>query len=155
MAVPFSPFEPKVSFRYALLIDGITAFTCKAAGMPDLDQGEIVIDYKNVEFKVKGKSRWQNIDVTLYDPVEPSAAREVHTWIEEHHNSETGIDGYAFQQYKKDISIQALDPALVPVETWDIYGAYVQNSNWGDMDWSSEEAKELSLTINYDYAVLR
>lgn len=150
----FKEFEPKVAFRHKLYIDGITAYTCKTAAMPSLDQGEIVIDYINVDFKVKGKSRWQDISVTLYDPVDPSAAQEVHDWIEAHHNSKTGIDGFAFGGYKKDISIHALDPEGTPVEKWAIKGAYINTSNWGTMDWSADEAKMIELNIKYDYAYL-
>lgn len=151
----FVPFEPKVQFRHRLIIDGIEAYVCKATSLPQLDNGEIVIDHINVDFKVKGKSRWQDINVTLYDPVVPSAAQQVHEWIEVHHNSETGLDGYAFLEYKKDICIHALDPKGIPVEKWDVYGAFVADSNWGQLDWSSDDAKEIELTIKYDYAVLR
>ena len=150
----FTKFEPKVAFRHKLLIDGITAYSCKAVNMPSIDQGEIVIDYINTDFKVKGKSRWQDITVTLLDPVDPSAAKEVHDWIKKHHDSESGIDGFAFSDYKKDITIQALDPKGAPVEIWTLSGAYVKSVNWGDMDWSADEAKQIELTITYDYAVL-
>ena len=150
----FTPFEPKVAFRYTLNIDGIPGFLCKASGMPKIDNGEIIIDYINTDFKVKGKSRWQDISVTLYDPVTPSGAQAVHDWIKIHHDSESGEDGFAFDEYKKDITLEALDPHGSPVETWTLYGAYIGDTNWGDMDWANDEAKTLELTIKYDYAVL-
>lgn len=150
----FTPFEPKVAFRYTLTIDGIPGFICKSSGMPNLDNSEIVIDYINTDFKVKGKSRWQDITVTLYDPVTPSGAQAVHDWIKIHHNSESGQDGFAFDEYKKDITLEALDPHAAPVETWTLYGAFIGASNWGDMDWATDEAKTIELTMKYDYAVL-
>ncbi len=150
----FTSFEPKVAFRFKMLVNGLTAYTIKASSMPSLDNGEIVIDYINTDFKVKGKSRWQDITVTLYDPVDPSAAKEVHDWIKIHHNSESGKDGFAFDEYKKDITIQALDPHGAPVEVWTLHGAFIGASNWGDMDWSTDEAKTIELTLKYDYAVL-
>lgn len=150
----FTPFEPKVTFRHRLIIDGITAYTCKAASMPVLEQGGIVIDYINVDFKVKAKSRWEDMSVTLYDPVDPSAAQEVHDWIEIHHNSRTGIDGFAFDEYKKDITLEALDPKGTAVEKWTIKGAFISNSNWGSMDWAAEDAKTIELNIKFDYAYL-
>ena len=151
----FTPFEPKVAFRYTLSIDGIPSHICKSSGMPNLDNGEIVIDYINTDFKVKGKSRWQDITVTLYDPVTESGAAACHRWIKQHHNSESGVDGFAFEAgYKKDITLEALSPQGLPVETWTLYGAFIGSANWGDMDWSSEEAKTIELTLKYDYAVL-
>jgi hypothetical protein len=47
-----------------------------------------------------------------------------------------------------------LDPHGVPVEVWDIKGAFINSAKWGDMDWASDEAKNIELTIKYDYAVL-
>lgn len=151
----FIPFEPKVAFRHMVLsLDNIPAFVIKAVGMPEIDNGEIVIDYINVDFKVKGKSRWQDISITLYDPVVPSAAQAVHNWINMHHNSSTGIDGWAFQEYKRDVSVHALDPKGSPVEMWTLHGAFIGSSNWGSMDWSTDEAKTIELNIKYDYATL-
>jgi hypothetical protein len=150
----FTPFEPKVSFRFMLFIAGIPHYLCKTATMPSIENGEIAIDYINTDFYVKGKSRWNTIDVTLYDPVSPSAAALVHDWLLDHHNSSTGIDGYAFTGYKKDLLLQALDPETAPVESWTLYGAFATSVSWGDMDWTAEDAKEISLTLRYDYAVL-
>lgn len=151
----FTPFEPKVNFRYKLYMDEIPVYLCKTAALPSLEQGEIIIDYVNVDFKVKGKSRWQDISVTLYDPIDPNGSELVHNWIRDfHHNSETGIDGYAFDDYKRELKIEVLDPKGVPVETWNISGAFISSANWGSMDWSSEDAKMIELNIKYDYAVL-
>lgn len=150
----FIPFEPKVAFRFKMIIDGIATHVIKAAQMPQLEQNEIIIEHINTDFRVKGKSRWQNINITLYDPIDPNAAGQVHSWIKKHHNSLSGIDGFAFSDYKKDITMQALDPKQSPVEVWTIFGAYIKTSNWGQMDWSTEDAKQIELTLSYDYAVL-
>jgi len=153
----FKEFEPKVSFRYTLQIagTGIDAYTCKASSLPSLDQGEIVIDYINTDFKVKGKSRWQDITVTLYDPCDPSQAKAVHDWISiQHHNSLLGSDGFAFSEYKKIITLKMQDPRGGTVEQWNMVGAWVSAVNWGEADWANEEAKLIELTIKYDYAFL-
>jgi len=150
----FTPFEPKVAFRFQMIIDGIPSYVIKAAAMPVVDNSQIVIDHINTDFKVKGKSRWQDISITLYDGIEPDSAKAVHNWLLDHHNSESGIDGYAFSGYKKDITFEALDPKTAPVEIWTLYGAYVKDSNFGQMDWSSDEAKQIEVTLSYDYAVL-
>ena len=150
----FTPFEPKVSFRFFLSIAGIPSYIIKAAAMPNLDNGQINIDFNNTDFKVKAKSRWQNISITLYDPVDPSGAKAVHDWIKVHHDSQSGIDGFAFSEYKKDITLQAMDPKISAVETWTLYGTFIKVSNWGQMDWSTDEAKTIELELCYDYAVL-
>jgi hypothetical protein len=156
---PFKSFEPAVAFRYVFRSAKIgfgSAYLCKSATVPNLDQGEIVIDYINTDFKVKGKSRWQDITVTMYDPIDnPDGTKAIHDWIKIHHNSETGVDGYAFPEYKDNIKLEILDPKGAPKQTWMIYGAFISVVNWGDMDWSTDEAKTIELTIKYDYAVLQ
>lgn len=155
---PFKSFEPAVAFRFVLRSTKIgsgATYLCKAAGTPKLDQGEVVIDYINTDFKVKGKSRWQEITVTMYDPVDTKdGSNAVHEWIKQHHNSEDGTDGYAFGGYKEDMTLEVLDPKGLVVQTWKMYGAFIGSVNWGDMDWAGEDAKTIELTIKYDYAVL-
>lgn len=56
--------------------------------------------------------------------------------------------------YKKNIEIKYLDPGGKEIQGWKIFGAYIGNANWGDLDWSQGEALEIKLTIKYDYAQL-
>lgn len=150
----YVPYEPKVQFRFNMLVDGIPAFVIKAANMPQVDDGQIVMEHINTQFKVKGKSKWQDMQITLYDPIDPSTADAVHDWLKIHHNSQSGIDGFAFDEYKKDIMLQALDPKQNPVETWVLIGCYIKDSNWGQMDWSTDESKQIQITLSYDYAFI-
>ena len=153
-ATMFTPFEPKATNRFVFYIDGIESYLIKATNLPNLDNGEIVIDYINVDFKVKGKSRWQDITVTLYDPVDPTAAQMVHDWIDLTHKSDNGVDGFAFDDYKKDIDIKYVDPKGSEFQGWKLYGAFIGASNWGDLDWSTDDALQIELTLKYDYARL-
>ncbi len=100
----FTAFEPNVSFRYILTAPAFNGikFLCKAISLPKIDQGEVVIDYVNTDFKVKGKSRWQDITLQIYDAVggegtnKAMGAKDIHKWLLKHHDSENGQDGWAF-----------------------------------------------------------
>ena len=100
--IMFTPFEPKLKNRFIMQIDGINAYLIKAMNRPQIDSDEVVLEHMNVTRYVKGKSRWQPLDITLYDPVVPSAAQQVIEWVRLHHESVTGRDGYA-DFYKKNI----------------------------------------------------
>ncbi len=149
----FTQYEPKVAMRFIMYIEGIPSFIIKAADRPSLDQGEIILDHINVDRKVKGKSRWQDITITLYDPIVPSGAQAVMEWIRLHHESVTGRDGYS-DFYKKDITFNPLGPIGDKVEEWKLKGAWVKSATFGNMDWSTEDAVMIELTIAYDYAIL-
>ena len=98
--IMFTAFEPKVANRFIMYVEGIPSYLIKASNRPGITFGDVVLDHINVERKLKGKGRWNDVSITLYDPVVPSAAAKVHDWIKIHHISPTGIDGYALAEYK-------------------------------------------------------
>ena len=152
--IMFTPFEPKLKNRFIMQIDGINAYLIKAMNRPSLENDEVILEHMNTTRYVKGKSRWQPLDITLYDPIVPSAAQQVHEWILLHHESVTGRDGYS-DFYKKNITFNLLDPVGAVVEEWELKGAYIQSANFGDLDFASSDPVEISLTLRYDYAILK
>ena len=146
-------WEPKYTNRFIMYIDGIPSYLIKAAARPSMTNGEIVLDHINVDRKVKGKTRWQDVSITLYDPIVPSGAQAVIDWIRLHHESLTGRDGYS-TQYKKNITFHSLSPTGEKIEEWTLKGAFILDSNFGQMDWGTEDAVTIELTLKYDYAVL-
>ena len=101
--IMFTPFEPKTKNRYVMYIEGIPSYLIKAANRPSIQFDTIELDHINVKRYVKGKGAWQTIDITLYDPVVPSAAQAVMEWVRLSHESVTGRDGYS-DFYKKDLT---------------------------------------------------
>ena len=152
--VMFTAFEPKVANRFIMYIEGIPSYIIKAASRPSIDQGELILDHINVERKLKGKSRWQDVTVTLYDPIVPSSAQAVMEWIRLSHESVTGRDGYS-DFYKKDCSINVLGPVGDIVEEWTLKGAWVQTANFGALAFDSNDPIETTVTLRYDYAILQ
>ena len=151
--IMFTPFEPKLKNRFIMQIGGINAYLIKTANRPQIDFDEVILEHMNVTRYVKGKGRWQPLEITLYDPVVPSAAQQVMEWVRLGHEAVTGRDGYS-DFYKKDIDIFTLGPVGDVVEQWKLKGAFVSNANFGDMDWTSEAPANISITIVMDYAIL-
>ena len=150
----YTAYEPKMANRFIMYIEGIPAYLCKAASRPSLDQGEVILDHINVERKLKRKTRWQDVTVTLYDPVVPSGAQAVMEWVRLHHESVTGRDGYS-DFYKKDIDFNLLGPVGDIVEEWTLKGAYIASATFGDLDFAASDPTEIALTLRYDYAILQ
>ena len=150
----FTPFEPKLKNRYVMSIDGIPAYLIKTASRPSISFEEVELNHMNVKRYVKGKATWEAVEFTMYDPVVPSAAQAVMEWVRLHHESVTGRDGYS-DFYKKNITFNLLDPVGAVVEEWELKGAYIQSANFGDMDFASSDPVEISLTLRYDYAILK
>ena len=152
--IMFTPFEPKLKNRFIMLIDGIPAYLIKTTGRPQITFDEVELNHMNVKRFVKGKGVWDQLELTLYDPIVPSGAQSVMEWVRLAHESVTGRDGYS-DFYKKEVTIQTLGPVGDVVEEWTLKGAFIVTANFGDMDWSVSEPTEISITLRYDYAILQ
>ena len=152
--IMFTPFEPKLKNRFIMQIDGINAYLIKTMNRPQIDSDEVILEHMNVTRYVKGKSRWQPLEITLYDPIVPSASQQVIEWIRLHHESVTGRDGYS-DMYKKDITFNVLGPVGDKVEEWTLKGAFITDANFNDLDYASSDAVDIALTLRYDYAILQ
>ena len=149
----FRAFEPKVQNRFVMYFEDIPSFMVKTATAPSFTDEEITLDHINSYRKIRGKRVWDNMDLTLYDPITPSGAQAVMEWARLGYESVTGRAGYS-DFYKKDITLNQLGPVGDIVGEWIIKGAFIQSANFGQYDWSSSEVAEISLTISMDYCVL-
>ena len=150
----FRNWEPKLKNRYIMNIDGINAYLVKTMARPTIESEEVALPHMNVTRYVKGRTQWQPIDITLYDPIVPSAAQQVIEWIRLSHESVTGRDGYA-DFYKKDITINTLGPVGDKVEEWKLKGAFISTANFGSLSFDEVSPVDITLTLKYDYAILQ
>jgi hypothetical protein len=149
----YTNFEPKMKNRYIMEIDGIQSYLIKTAARPSITFETVVLDHINIKRKLQGKGEWQDISITLYDPIVPSGAQAVMEWIRLGHESITGRRGYA-DFYKKDITFYMLGPVGDKIEQWTLKGAFIQSANFGDLDFTSNDPASIELTLSYDYAIL-
>ena len=152
--IMFTPFEPKLKNRFILTIDGVPSYTIKTSTRPQIDFDEVTMEHMNVTRYLKGKGRWQPLNITLYDPIVPSAAQAVMEWVRLSHESVTGRDGYS-DFYKKDITINTLGPVGDKVEEWLCKGTWIQSAQFGDLDFAASDPVDITLTLRYDYAILQ
>jgi hypothetical protein len=150
----FTAFEPKVKNRFIMYVDGIPAYTIKKIGAVGVTMEAIQLNHINVYRKIKGKAKWDTIDLTLFDPITPSGAQSVMEWVRLHHESVTGRDGYS-DFYKKDVTINVLGPVGDIVSEWVIKGAFITKASFGDYSWDDEsQAQEITMTLDMDYCIL-
>jgi hypothetical protein len=151
--IMFTAFEPKVANRFIMYIDGIPSYMVKSVTSPSFTDGVIKLDHINTYRKIRGKREWQNMTLSLYDPITPSGAQAVMEWARLGYESVTGRAGYS-DFYKKDVTLNVLGPVGDIVGEWIIKGAFVQSSNFGTYNWSTDEAISVELVLAMDYCVL-
>lgn len=150
----FSTFEPKQVNRFVMYIDGIPTFMIKSTDSPSFTDSALQLDHINSYRKIRqGKRQWEDMSMTLYDPITPSGAQACMEWARLSYESVTGRAGYS-DFYKKDIYLNVLGPVGDIVSEWIIKGAFVTSFDSGDYDWSNEGQVDISLTVAMDYCIL-
>jgi len=150
----FTAFEPKQANRFILYMDGVPSYIVKGVNAITVTQGEVPLNHINVQRKVKGKTVWGDVQMTLFDPITPSGAQSVMEWVRLHHESVTGRDGYS-DFYKKDLVLDVLVPVGDVVSEWILKGAFIKDANFGDYNWDTvDTAVNITMTVAVDYCVL-
>jgi len=150
----YSAFEPKRVNQFIMYVDGIPSYLIKSLNGIGFDQGEIKLNHINTYRKVKGKLVWNDITMTLFDPITPSGAQAVMEWVRLHHETVTGRAGYS-DFYMKDLTLDILGPVGDIVSEWVIKGAFIKSANMGDWNWDTDaEAQNIQLTIGHSGCVL-
>jgi hypothetical protein len=150
----------KYRFRVTLLGFGVAAATeltkqVQDVTRPKVSFEEMTLDVYNSKVKLAGKYTLENITLTLRDDASGQVQKMVGQQIQkqfdfmEQASARSGID------YKFTTRIEVLDGgngALVPntLETFELYGCFVQNADYGDANYSTNEHMTVALTIAYD-----
>jgi hypothetical protein len=150
----FTAFEPKQPNRFIMYMDGFPSYIVKGVSAVTLNQGKVPLNHINVQRYVKGKTVWNPITFTLFDPITPSGAQATMEWVRLHHESVTGRDGYS-DFYKKDLTFNVLGPVGDVVSEWIVKGAMIESAGFGDYGWDTvDQAINLTMTVQPDYCIL-
>jgi hypothetical protein len=151
------PYEPKKENRWILRFPsalGLNEWYFQSAARPSIKIDEIEIPFLNTSTWVAGRFLWNEMKVTLRDPIGPSATQAMMEWVRLHAESVTGRMGYA-AGYKKDVELEMLDPTGVVVEKWILQGTMVTNVNYGDLKYDGNgELVKIDATLRFDRAIL-
>ena len=157
---------PKLKFRFraSFLNFGVSTNVVEMTKQvqtikrPSVQFGDITIDVYNSKVKLIGKPEWQDITIKLRDDAGGNVAKLVGEQMQkqfdfmEQASAASGID------YKFQLNYEMLDGgngANQPnvLETWEIYGAFISQVDYGEFDYSSNEHATIDLTIKYDNAL--
>ena len=125
---------------------------------PSVTFEENMIDIYNSKVYLVGKHNWDPITVNLRDDVNGAISRLSGEQVQkqfdfmEQSSAASGID------YKFITRFEILDGgngANTPnvLETWELYGCFVQNINYNDLDYASQEPAMITMSIRFDNAV--
>lgn len=154
----------KYRFRVSLLNFGVSGSTTELTkqvvdfARPQATFDEQVIEIYNSRIKYAGKPAWGDTTLNLRDDATNQVSRLVGEQVQkqfdfmEQASARSGID------YKFTMTCEILDGgngsfAPETLETWELYGCYVKDVNYGDLNYGDSAPVQIALSIAFDNAL--
>jgi hypothetical protein len=161
--------DPKRKFRFTVEFQGITAgiggaslWYVKTVNKPSFTINTAEHKYLNHTFFYPGSVSWQDVSLTLVDPVEPDMAATLSDIIQlsgYKPPTSPGVEDSMGTMSKAksagalgQVTITQIDSNGAQVEQWTLMNAFITEVKYGDLAYGEDDLTELSLTLKYDWA---
>ena len=157
---------PKLKYRFRAIFENFGVATPRTEltkqvmdfTRPKVGFEEITVPIYNSTLYLAGKYTWETVACNLRDDASGQVARLVGEQLQkqldfmEQASAASGID------YKFQTKFEVLDGGngvATPnvLETWELYGCYLTNVDYGDANYGTSEPMTIALTLRYDNAV--
>ena len=156
---------PKLRYRFRVFFEniGVGGTTTELSKQvvsftrPNLQFEEIALPIYNSTLKLAGRHTWTDVTCEVRDDAGGNVSKLVGEQLQkqldfvEMSSAASGID------YKFKTTFEILDggngtAAPVVLESWELYGCYLKTVDYGPMNYSSNEAAQITMTTAYDNA---
>ena len=158
--------NPKRKFRFTVEFQGIQAqqggaalWYAKTVSKPSFTVNAAEHKYLNHTFFYPGAVTWQDVSLTLVDPVEPDMAATLSDIIvQSGYSPPTDANDLGTMSKAKaagalgQVIITQIDSDGNPLETWTLWNSFVTELKYGDLAYGDDELTEMSVTLKYDWA---
>jgi hypothetical protein len=157
---------PKMAYRFRVTFNGFgvnadtTILTKQVADFkrpaPKFDP--IVIDTYNSKVNLIGKTSWEDVSCKLRDDATGGVSLLVGQQLQKQFDFAEQSSAASGGDYKFTTVLEILDGgnganAAVVLDQWEMYGCFLTGVDYGQMDYKSNEAVEIGLTIKFDNAM--
>lgn len=160
---------PKLKYRFRVTFEG---FGVTNSASPTTEMTKQVMDFTrptvsfepmdipiyNSTIKLAGKHSWADVTCTLRDDAGGQITRLVGEQLQKQLDFAEQASAAAGIDYKFTTTLQVLDGGNGTVEPtvleqWELYGCYLSEVNYGDMNYGTSEPVTVAMTIRYDNAM--
>ena len=158
--------DPKRKFRFTVEFQGIAAaiggavmWYAKTVSKPSFQIAAAEHKYLNHTFYYPGSVTWQDVSVTLVDPVDPDMAATLSDIVVQSGYAPPA-DTNALSTMSKAKAAGALGTVIItqidsegkPLETWTLWNSFMTEVKYGDLEYGGDDLTEMSVTLKYDWA---
>lgn len=134
----------------------------KTATKPSFQIAAAEHKYLNHTFYYPGSVTWQDVTVTLVDPVDPDMAATLSDIVVQSGYSPPA-DANDLVTMSKAKAAGALGTVIVTqidaegatLEQWTLWNSFITEVKYGDLEYGGDDLTELSVTLKYDWARLK
>jgi hypothetical protein len=125
---------------------------------PSVSFGEITIPVYNSTMYLAGRHEWQPMTINVRDDASGSVSALVGQQLQKQMDFVEQASAATGQDYKFQTNIEILDggngtATPIVLETWEVYGCFLQGANYNNLAYSSNEVVTIQLAIRFDNAV--
>lgn len=162
---------PTRQFRF-MVSNGTDWWWVSSCSKPSYEVSSEEYKLINHKFKYPGVATWNDVNLTivdvgktakgLYEALfaggwDPKNTNFVLDGLDKNNMSnvlKTMQEGNSVSSAAGEFLIQQLDDTGAAVETWTLVNPFIKSTNFGQLDYSSDELVKLEIVISYDYATM-
>ncbi len=125
---------------------------------PNVSFAEITLPVYNSTLYLAGKHTWNPMTVNVRDDASGTVSRLVGQQLQKQMDFVEQASAATGQDYKFQTNIEILDggngaAAPTVLETWELYGCFLQTANYNTLNYGTNEAVTISMTLRFDNAI--
>jgi hypothetical protein len=125
---------------------------------PNLTFAEIPLQVYNSTMYVAGKHTWNPMTVNIRDDASGNVSKLVGQQLQKQMDFVEQASAATAQDYKFQTNIEILDggngaAAPTVLETWELYGCFLQSANYNTLNYATSEAVTIALSLRFDNAI--
>jgi len=157
---------PKLKYRFRALFENLGVSTPRTEltkqvmdiTRPNLTFEEMEVPVYNSRVYLAGKHSWDPITVNFRDDVNGSVSRLLGEQVQKQFDVMEQASAAAGIDYKFITRFEILDggngaSVANVLETWELYGCFIQNVNYNDLNYASNEPVTITAAIRFDNAI--
>lgn len=157
---------PKLKYRFRVMFENFGVTTPRTEltkqvvdfTRPEVSFDDITIDVYNSRVRMAGKHTWSDITVNIRDDALGNVARLVGEQLQRQYDFFEQSSAASGSDYKFTTRCEMLDggngadePQVL--ETWEIYGCFIQSVNYNQVQYSSSDPVQITMTLRFDNAL--
>ena len=157
--------HPKLKYRFRVTFENfgsgseVQELTKQVVSFarPTIQFEAIELPTYNSRIYVAGRHAWQTVQTTLRDDATGKVSKLIGSQVQKQFDFLEMSSAAAGVDYKFLTRFQMLDGgngsnAPVVLEEWELYGCYLENVNYQEMNYGTNEAMTIQMTIKFDNA---